>query len=575
MEWLLLLMDTNGNERSCHTKCGSFYFMFVFKREPGKAYIDENLWIPKSVVNIENIRGILAFTNESGQTRLLFREAPHHLIVPRFFMDLNTLDVPVVDLRPKAYEQIKYQSSITLDALEPHETKQQDALKAITEKDGIIQMRCGGGKTVIAIEFIARAQAPALIVVNTNQLMEQWSEEIRKLLPVLPGGVGVLGKEVSKKTKESKNYVPPSILITTYQKLAISGISEDERRRFGVVIFDEAHHISAETFSYAANLFPCKRIGLSATPNRSDGMEIVHQLHIGPVIYKNLKQPLQTRNIFIKTGYSFTDEDVDVVDEISDRRGEIHLHKLSAHLGRHKQRLQFIKQLTERLVTERRKVLIISQSVVGLVNIYCVLNNIPTLMSDAVPQPKYTQKLKTSEIKNLRARLAELTDLLQKKPNHVKKELFLKEKARIESRLLPEEVRLQEEKAYKKDQKTFIRNVLKEEHPVGLLTAAVSKNLFHKMLKTKQVVLAIAQYGIEGLDEKTLDTIILVDPVTRKENLQQLVGRIQRLTGRDKAPEWYCLHDDNKTSHYMCRVIQAQLAHWPADEGGPLHWEEQ
>ncbi len=57
--------------------------------------------------------------------------------------------------------------------------------------------------------------------------------------------------------------------------------------KFGIVVFDEAHHLPSEAYAFAARscLAPY-RLGLTATPERNDGREAVLDDLVGPIVYR-------------------------------------------------------------------------------------------------------------------------------------------------------------------------------------------------------------------------------------------------------------------------------------------------
>lgn len=130
---------------------------------------------------------------------------------------------------------------------------------------GLITYPCGGGKTSTGIGIIAATLQRSLVIVHTDDLLEQWLEAVRERLQS-EAGVVRGGKPV--------NWQP--ITIASVHKLRRMLDDEDtlaELRRFGLLIVDEAHHAPAETFTHAIRHVPAYyRLGLTATPEREDGL---------------------------------------------------------------------------------------------------------------------------------------------------------------------------------------------------------------------------------------------------------------------------------------------------------------
>jgi superfamily II DNA or RNA helicase len=93
------------------------------------------------------------------------------------------------------------------------------------------------------------------------------------------------------------------------------------------------------------------------------------------------------------------------------------------------------------------------------------------------------------------------------------------------------------------------------------------------MLREKQVTFAIAKYGREGLNERSLDTIIVNEPLSSRNSLQQLMGRVLRDMEGKKEPVVVFLEDDIGPFIGMCKKLRQHLTEWPHDEGGPLEYE--
>ena len=56
-------------------------------------------------------------------------------------------------------------------------------LKASEEKGaGMISIRCGGGKTVLALHIASILKKKTIVIVHKTFLMDQWAERIRQFL---------------------------------------------------------------------------------------------------------------------------------------------------------------------------------------------------------------------------------------------------------------------------------------------------------------------------------------------------------------------------------------------------------
>ncbi|MFX1510277.1 MAG: DEAD/DEAH box helicase [Promethearchaeota archaeon] len=139
---------------------------------------------------------------------------------------------------------------------------------------GVIVLPTGGGKTIVALEALRRLAVTTLIVVPTLDLLSQWREALELLLHVPE--VGILGggrkdlKPISVATYDSASLLAPKLVAS-----------------FGLLIFDEVHHLPSTTYRLAAELSLAPyRLGLTATPERYD--ELHHDLDrlVGPTVYR-------------------------------------------------------------------------------------------------------------------------------------------------------------------------------------------------------------------------------------------------------------------------------------------------
>ncbi len=149
----------------------------------------------------------------------------------------------------------------------------------VAGKRGVVVLPTGAGKTLVAEMAIAEVKRSALVVVPTLDLMNQWYDG---LLARFNAQVGLIG---------GGYYEIGAITVTTYS----SAFRQMERigNQFGLLIFDECHHLPSDIYRYAAELSIAPfRLGLTATPERADeGHQLLAQL-VGAIVYRLEAQQL-------------------------------------------------------------------------------------------------------------------------------------------------------------------------------------------------------------------------------------------------------------------------------------------
>ncbi|ELZ42095.1 DEAD/DEAH box helicase family protein [Halorubrum tebenquichense] len=146
----------------------------------------------------------------------------------------------------------------------------------LDRKSGVYVGPPGSGKTVAAIATIAAVGGETLILVPSRELADQWREELLEHSTVDPADIGLYHGG----TKEVR-----PVTIATYQ---IAGMDRHrslfDSREWGLICFDEAHHITAPVYSRTAELQSKHRLGLSATPVSETGSEEeIYTLIGGPI----------------------------------------------------------------------------------------------------------------------------------------------------------------------------------------------------------------------------------------------------------------------------------------------------
>ncbi len=140
---------------------------------------------------------------------------------------------------------------------------------------GIVVLPTGAGKTLVAAMSIHETRLWTLAVVPTLDLLQQWRVALASALSVSADDIGIFGG--------GEKEVKP-ITIITYDSAALY---PRELKRFGLLIFDECHHLPAPTYRLIAeSAFTPLRLGLSATPERSDMAHLDLEQLIGPEVYR-------------------------------------------------------------------------------------------------------------------------------------------------------------------------------------------------------------------------------------------------------------------------------------------------
>jgi superfamily II DNA or RNA helicase len=146
-------------------------------------------------------------------------------------------------------------------------------------KRGVVVLPTGAGKTHVAQMAIELVKRQTLVVVPTIDLMNQWCD---LMLSAFNVEVGLIG---------GGYYEIGAITIATYA--SAFRFMERLGNRFGLIVFDECHHLPGSVYRYAAELAIAPfRLGLTATPERADGGEELLEPLVGPTVYRLEAQQL-------------------------------------------------------------------------------------------------------------------------------------------------------------------------------------------------------------------------------------------------------------------------------------------
>ncbi|NKB68352.1 MAG: DEAD/DEAH box helicase [Candidatus Latescibacteria bacterium] len=159
-------------------------------------------------------------------------------------------------------------------APDPH-PHQREALQGWRQNRsrGVVVLPTGSGKSQVGLAAIAATGRSALVVAPTIDLMNQWYD---LLTHAFETEIGLLG---------GGYHELQDITASTYDSAYMH--MERYGDRFGLIVFDEVHHLPGEMYSHAAEMALAPyRLGLTATPERADGRHVLLDSLVGPVVYQ-------------------------------------------------------------------------------------------------------------------------------------------------------------------------------------------------------------------------------------------------------------------------------------------------
>ena len=127
--------------------------------------------------------------------------------------------------------------------------------------------------TAMSIKIIEQIGKRALVVVHKEFLLNQWVERIQEFMPEAKIGLVQAGKVIIDGC---------DIILAMLQSISIKSYPPGTFESIGFTVVDECHHTGAEIFSRALAKVSTKyMLGLSATPDRADGLTILLKWFLG------------------------------------------------------------------------------------------------------------------------------------------------------------------------------------------------------------------------------------------------------------------------------------------------------
>lgn len=319
----------------------------------------------------------------------VYSESPNKLYIPRYW-GLKNLSKDSLDFK------LPSPLNISINFAKSLKPKQQPIVEAFMNSlnenygGGIISVPCGYGKTVLALYIAAQLGVKTLVIVHKEFLLNQWKERIEEFIP--DANIG----RIQSTTIKTKN---KDIVLGMLQSISMIEYDQEIFSDFGLVIYDECHHLGAEVFSKALLKTPCKyTLGLSATPKRSDGLSKVFEWFLGEIVYLIKKR--DDNNVNVKL-IDYYDNDAKYSKEIMTYTKKPNFSSMINNICAFEPRLNLIINEINICLEEGRKVLVLSDRREHLKSIKDILDTNENYSAGYYLGGMKQSELEETEVKNV------------------------------------------------------------------------------------------------------------------------------------------------------------------------------
>lgn len=319
----------------------------------------------EQLIKIQNDMTIIPKVNETYNFETeqfnILHQTEKNIFLPKYygikhFNETKELDFQTI-LDSKKCE-MKFESS-----LRENQQKIIDDIypKILSNGGGIITLPCGFGKTIIALYIAAQLKLKTLILVHKTFLQDQWINKIHEFLP--KATIGIIRQNIIENDNDFIVGMIQSISQKNYDKNIFNDI--------GLIIVDECHHIASKTFSKSLYKVNANyTIGLSATPNRKDGLTKVIKWYLGDQLC-NITEHINKETVAYQFSYKIETEvennqNVLFKETLQYIKGKYvpNIIKMTTNLTKIKMRNDFIINIILELIKNpARKILILSSRI--------------------------------------------------------------------------------------------------------------------------------------------------------------------------------------------------------------------
>jgi len=218
-----------------------------------------------------------------------------YIQIPRGLQDELLEKAKQADIDCEIEDEHQQGRNINVDFIGELRPEQDMALKELIKYDnGILHAATAFGKTVVSSAIIAQKKVNTLIILESSALIEQWKEALGRFLNIdeeLPTYETKTGRVRKRKSligtlQGAHDSMTGIIDIAMAGSLCKKGEYHNLLNEYGLVLVDECHHSASETIANVLKEVKAKYVyGVTATPQRGDGLEKINYMLIGPIRY--------------------------------------------------------------------------------------------------------------------------------------------------------------------------------------------------------------------------------------------------------------------------------------------------
>ena len=260
-------------------------------------------------------------------------------------------------------------------------------------RDGMICLHTGGGKTVCALYIASQLKVKTLIVVHNTFLKDQWEERIKMFLPNV---------KIGKIQGETIDVTDRDIIIAMIQSISMKEYPKESFYGIGLTIVDECHHIASEVFVQAFPKITAKHmLGLSATPDRKDGLMYVIEWFLGPILYRSESTDIADSDVHVEV-FQFSPDDPEFNNIIYNNQGVMSTVSMVNKIAEYAARTKMLADILDDVLEPKRQILVLSDRVQHCKDILAALSPVnqekACILAQSVPAPKRAEWCASKQI---------------------------------------------------------------------------------------------------------------------------------------------------------------------------------